>query len=424
MTVGVHQGPDRTDLVIRYDFNNNSSFDSRQNWLLYSEQMDNASWTAANTAVVANAGIAPDGTLTADKINETATGPSPHYIFQTNFAAVGGAWPWTFSVYLKAGERSRLNIDMSNLVDGDNAANIDLIAGTISGPASSGTWNTLSSSIVGVGNGWYRASITGITPSGYPGPRIFIFPSSDQSPYTGTAGSGLYMWGAQLVKSTDPLNYAQTTAAAVNTSITTVNNLQTPGTYNGTLNGGMYYRRATNTQTNDVNFGALHFRNTYTDFITAYTIPASLWQGTWTVSTWAYFDSLAGDNAIFGHGSTVVRQGLHCGVRSNRIFFGFYSDDWLGNTVLSNGRWYNLTWSYDNRTGTRKMYVDGVLDTTYVNAASVYAGTGTNTEFGRYPWSIFYNMAGRLADIQVYSSVLPDAQIVSNVALTRGRYGI
>ena len=44
--------------------------ESRTNLLTYSEQFDNAVWTKSNASITANAIIAPDGTLTADKLVE------------------------------------------------------------------------------------------------------------------------------------------------------------------------------------------------------------------------------------------------------------------------------------------------------------------------------------------------------------------
>jgi hypothetical protein len=57
--------------------------EARTNLLLYSEQSDNAAWGKTNILTTANAVIAPDGTLTADKIYENSTASVQHTFYQS-----------------------------------------------------------------------------------------------------------------------------------------------------------------------------------------------------------------------------------------------------------------------------------------------------------------------------------------------------
>jgi hypothetical protein len=55
--------------------------EQRTNLLTYSENFDNAAWGKQSVTVNANAAIAPDGTLTADKLIESTTN-AVHYVYR------------------------------------------------------------------------------------------------------------------------------------------------------------------------------------------------------------------------------------------------------------------------------------------------------------------------------------------------------
>jgi len=82
--------------------------EQRTNLLTYSEQFDNAAWASKlNTTVSANAIIAPDGTLTGDKLVANS-GSSTKYIDRT--VTVAASTTHAFSVYMKAGEYTTATI--------------------------------------------------------------------------------------------------------------------------------------------------------------------------------------------------------------------------------------------------------------------------------------------------------------------------
>jgi hypothetical protein len=161
-----------------------------RNILTFTQEFDNAAWTKNNSTITANTAIAPDGTATADKLAETAVTSSfsavqaPTLAFSTTY---------TFSCYMKAAERTFgvLNI--------------------FTGAASCWTWFNLSTGVVStlgagatatiaaVGNGWYRCTLT-IATAASGSPNIAIFPAATNGAlsYAGTAGSGIFLWGAQL----------------------------------------------------------------------------------------------------------------------------------------------------------------------------------------------------------------------------------
>jgi len=171
------------------------------NLLLQSQTFDNASWTLVNAIITADAVAAPNGNITGDKVSETAvTGAFIVYEF---VMPSGGTY--TFSVYAKAAERTKFALEFSSATP---VAIFDLSAGTVSSTTDS------TATITSVGNGWYRCSMTA-TLAAVSTSAISIRDASGNRSYAGTAGSGIYLWGAQLSVGPYPLDYTPTTSAAV-----------------------------------------------------------------------------------------------------------------------------------------------------------------------------------------------------------------
>jgi hypothetical protein len=162
----------------------------RKNILTWTEQFDNVTWQKQNCNILANSAVAPDGTSTADKIQETAVtapfsvGVAPTMAFNTIH---------TFSVYMKAAERS---FGVLNIYTG--AASCwtwyNLANGTVGTVGAGAT-----ASIVNVGNGWFRCILT-IATAASGSPNVAIWPATANNilSYAGTANSGILIWGAQL----------------------------------------------------------------------------------------------------------------------------------------------------------------------------------------------------------------------------------
>ena len=171
------------------------------NLLRYSEQFDNAAWIKSDATVTANATTAPDGTSTADKLAETAT-TAAHYLYQS----AGAAGIHTASIYAKAAERSWLVVTVNSSNTFFNLSN-----GTVGSVPGSFT-----AVVTDAGNGWYRCSVTATLPAS--GPIVFTPSTANNvTSYAGTAGSGIFLWGAQLepvTYQTTPSTYVATTASA------------------------------------------------------------------------------------------------------------------------------------------------------------------------------------------------------------------
>jgi hypothetical protein len=182
--------------------------EQRTNLVTWSEDFTNGFWTKSNTAVTADAAIAPDGATTADLIYPLTSGNQRHIRVATYN-------PWTgtltASFYAKtAGIRYLVVVD----TDGAGAGvGFDLQDGavTISGAAAS---DGTTASVTDAGNGWYRCTYT--STNGY----FYLMPSDTVSGVFVTANGtdGLYIWGAQLEAGSFPTSYIPTSGATATRS--------------------------------------------------------------------------------------------------------------------------------------------------------------------------------------------------------------
>jgi len=163
-----------------------------RNLLSYTEDFSNAYWSKNNVTITSNSITAPNGTLTADKINETSGTINP--LVTNNTVAYTVGQTYTLSVYAKAAERNYAFVDLY-LNGVDNAILVDLTNGNIVNTLGTAT-NT---SVTSFDNGWYRISISILASSISSASISFgCKNSTNWGSYTGTAGSGIYAWGAQL----------------------------------------------------------------------------------------------------------------------------------------------------------------------------------------------------------------------------------
>jgi hypothetical protein len=187
--------------------------EQRANLLLRSEEFENAAWTKTNVTVSANTVVAPDGTLTADKVAlNTASGF--HEILNP-FTSVSGT-AYTGSYFVKAAEHRFVQLLGPGVVFAEYA-NFDLVSGTrTAGTSGFGA-------IQSVGNGWYRISLSAIALSVSVSARISLAliesgTAGRAAGFTGDGYSGIYIWGAQLEAGAFPTSYIKTEASQVTRS--------------------------------------------------------------------------------------------------------------------------------------------------------------------------------------------------------------
>jgi hypothetical protein len=162
---------------------------TRTNLLARSEEFDNAAWGKFQSTITANTVIAPDGTLTADKLVEN-TATTTHIISKDSAVTAGATY--TFSVFFKAAERTFAQLRCG--ATSQFSAIINLSTGEVTSVVGPTT-----SSVISVGNGWWRFSISFAADTTPLSVRIgVVINSTPPYHYTGDGTSGIYLWGAQL----------------------------------------------------------------------------------------------------------------------------------------------------------------------------------------------------------------------------------
>lgn len=165
----------------------------------------------ASVNVASNTITAPDGTLTADKFIEADTANTFHDLYQTISYTAGITY--CFSVYLKAGERSKVSVfyGATGAFTTERRITVDLIAKTftIGGTGATG-------GMIELPNGWFRvwitgtADVTGVTPT-----IVRLLDAAGNVIYPGVVNSGLHVWGAQVEIGGSPSSNIPTTTIAM-----------------------------------------------------------------------------------------------------------------------------------------------------------------------------------------------------------------
>jgi hypothetical protein len=208
----------------------NGIYSQGGNLLVYSADFSQGNWTKLNATYQAGSTYSPDGTLNGTKLSETsATGN--HYFQQV----ISQAGPTTVSVFMQAADRTYGAINLT--VAGQNhTAWFNLSTGVVSGTAAGLYPVTARIELVpyvGTGN-WYRCSVTVSAPGTATATLFGIYTAigggtvinDSLTSYTGTAGFGIYIYGAQAESGYIAGYYTATSGSALPS---TTNNIYTGG---------------------------------------------------------------------------------------------------------------------------------------------------------------------------------------------------
>jgi len=191
--------------------------EQRTNLALYSEEFDDASWGKQDVTVISNTIVAPDGTLTGDKLVENTT----NTFKDLRKSITLSAGTYTSSVVAKYAGRV-LRLIVLNSGGGYVDCDFNLENGSMGTPFILGGGVTnASASISNIGNGMYRCTVTATHSSSLIFYLIRPVPSVgyvNSGVYTGDGYSGIFIWGAQLEAGAFPTSYIPTVASQVTRS--------------------------------------------------------------------------------------------------------------------------------------------------------------------------------------------------------------
>lgn len=187
---------------------------ARINLAIRANELDNAAWTKTFAAVTADAVIAPDGTLTGDKLTENDGGVLQAHTAMQLFAGLPDNTIYTWSRWFKAAERGWALLSYQDKAGVFHPTWFDLTNGAV-GVTSAGNNATIVADPRQPG--WWRASINVNTGAGATTPRVltYIALANNVAGYIGTVGSGIYTWGAQFEIGSVATDFIPTAATAV-----------------------------------------------------------------------------------------------------------------------------------------------------------------------------------------------------------------
>ncbi len=192
-----------------------------ENLLLQSQTFENASWSVAdNVSITANTATAPDSTVTADTLAETAV--TGIHTCSQNSSSTGVL---TLSVFAKPNSGTPfLTIGISSSGTSHSSATFDLSLGTnTQTQVNGGFYASPSATITAVAQGFYRCTFTvtttdnatlfriGLNNTGTPTSANRSFGAT----YLGVVTNSIFVWGAQLEQRSAVTAYTPTTTQAI-----------------------------------------------------------------------------------------------------------------------------------------------------------------------------------------------------------------
>jgi hypothetical protein len=163
----------------------------RTNWLTYSNDLSNAAWVKVNSTLNPSSAVSPEGLLNSDMVIENTV--STNHGFSRDITVVSGL-TYTVSFFIKEAGRNlvRLRLGQAGGVSGTiiSDANFDLNTTTfISG------FSATSPTIVDVGSGWKRISLTAVAASATLGISVLFIDTGTNVSYAGNGVSGVSFYG-------------------------------------------------------------------------------------------------------------------------------------------------------------------------------------------------------------------------------------
>ena len=389
-----------------------------RNLLLWSQQFDN--WSKYQSTVSTDTTTAPDGTSTADTNIETSGLTGWRGVSQQlNGVTSGGTY--TFSIYAKNYNGRNIQMTVYDVPSYANVytTNFNLQLGVIISSYDIGNGVLTNSSIVSVGNGWYRCSISGYIPNATQVlPYVMLLNSGNTTSYTGDGVSGVYLWGGQMELGNVATTYIPTTTAAAS-RVPAWTDISKGGN-NGTLTSGLTYDYS--------NGGSLVFNGT-SNYVNCGNI-LNYTSGNFSFSYWIYVNSLTTNQS--GQGPIILFKGqyqvngyydqINTGgaIGFNTNTNGVVVGSGTGFGVILTGRTYNIC--YTRNGSSIRVYVNGVDVTTYSGTHLDPVSSSSNFLINSYGGTIFSNV--RTYSFSNYNRALSATEVLQNYNAAKSRFGL
>jgi len=381
------------------------------NLLKYSQQIEN--WNKYQSSVSADTTTAPDGTNTADTNIETS-GLTGNRGVQQQFTGMISGQTYTFSIYAKNFNGRNIQMTVYEYPGYINwyQSNFYLQSGTTLTWNGAGSGVRTNTSMVNVGDGWYRCSISGyITGATQLQPNINLINSGNTVSYTGDGVSGVYLWGGQLEVGPVATTYIPTTTTSASRVPTWVD--ISKGGNNGTLVNNLTYDYS--------NGGSLVF-NGINNYVSLTYNPSLTNQI--TVDIWVKLQS----TTPFGTAWIVGRESSYRMIYTNSIFTwvcGTVNNGWYTTgTVVSapstpTSGIYNVVGTYDG--SNLRIYLNGVLITTGSAISGNILNNGTYYLFNSVAGSVD-NGKGLIYNTKLYNRALSASEVLQNYNATKSKF--
>lgn len=200
---------------------------AEENFLLYSQEFETASWVKINSVVTANTQVAPNGTTTAETLTASSGSSMAVAVSQNvpDASILGTGNLITGSVFIKAGTHSFVNVTVSSNFGNRYFVVVVNLTGTPSiATTSQNGGNLTSSSLINAGNGWYRVVLTGTLTAGGTNNTLTVSLSSSAAPtydifgrdtWSPVGTETIHLWGAQLEQRSSATAYTPTTTQPI-----------------------------------------------------------------------------------------------------------------------------------------------------------------------------------------------------------------
>ena len=177
------------------------------NVITQSAALGSAPWAASGSVVTDNDDVAPDGTTTADLVQNN-TNSAAHLVY-INAPGLTPTTPYTYSKFFKRDDHDWIALRVDD-TDGASYGHFNLNTGSV-GTADAGVTATIKA----YPNGWYRCGVSKAANGAVTFVNTYLVSADNgkNAAYVGT-GTGVWMWGAMLEERPFATSYIKTEGSA------------------------------------------------------------------------------------------------------------------------------------------------------------------------------------------------------------------